>query len=209
MKTLVACALLLSIGAILPRESFAQGMDVGISGVALASIQPRDDTYIGGPYLNEGLGGIGPGVGAGISVITPSGFVASGEFTTARFERQQYGRLVGGSGINEGIAHTSRLHDSLLSALFGYAKSADRTRVLFLGGISVRLDEPTVDHVTRDSGASPAAVTGGIDVLRMLGERTTLVVGGRYSAVSRKHLASLGVGPHVLRIAAGIRVRVN
>ena len=159
MKTWLGYALFLSLGAVLPQESFAQGVDVGISGVDLASIQPRDDTYIGGPYLNEGLGGDGSGFGAGVSAITPGGFVAAGEFTTARFELQQAGRLVGGSGMGEGVAHTSRLQDSLLSGLIGYAMSAGRTRVLFLGGISAKLDSPTVERAPRDAVTSPVVVT--------------------------------------------------
>lgn len=221
MKGWVVVAVFLSVFALLPLEAFAQGIDVGVSGVGLVSIQPRDDTYIGGPYLNEGLGGIGPGFGTGVNVITASGFVVAGEFTMARYELIQYGRLVGGFGPNEGAPHTSRLNDSLLSGLVGYGKTTGRTRALFLGGIGLILDSPTVDGVPQTIqdppdgstlGAAtnfPLAVTGGIDVLRTLGTRTTLVVGGRYAFVERKNLNYLGIGPHVLRIGAGIRVRIN
>src|SRR5690348_14479376 len=70
---------------LLPHQSFAQGIDIGISGVGLLSVQPIDDTYVGGPYLNAGIGGFGPGFGAAINVIASNGFVTAGELTTARY----------------------------------------------------------------------------------------------------------------------------
>jgi hypothetical protein len=85
MKICVGYAVFLLVAAFLPRESFAQGMDAGISGVALVSLQPSDDSYVGGPYLSEGLGGLAPGFGAGVNIITRGGFVVAGEISTARF----------------------------------------------------------------------------------------------------------------------------
>src|SRR5262245_47398494 len=78
----------------------AQGADIGISGVGLLSIQPVDDKYVGDPYLSEGIGGVGPGFGAALNVIAPNGFVVVGEFSTARYSEQPYGRLVGGCSSN-------------------------------------------------------------------------------------------------------------
>lgn len=200
----VALTLVLS----LPCDSVAQSVDVGVSGVVLASIQPTDGTYVGGPYLSEGLGGIGPGFGAGVNVIAPNGLVVAVEFTTARLAVEQSGRLLSGWG-SEGIVHTSRLRDSLLNGLVGYAVSAGPTRLLMLGGLGIRLDEPTVDGVTRESDASSLVFTGGLDVVQDLGRRMGLVFTGRYSIVRRGSLDFLGVGPQVLRVGAGIRVRLN
>src|SRR6478736_400152 len=132
---------LMSVVTLMPVESFAQGVNVGASVFGLASIQPRDDTYIGGPYLSEGQGGFGPGLGGGISVIAPNGFVAAGEFTSAIFTVEQSGRLVSGCAISslECTTHTSSWHDHLLSGLIGYATSTGRTRGVFLGGVSKNL----------------------------------------------------------------------
>lgn len=117
MRLRLIHALLLSAAAGLPSECVAQqGPDIGVVLTALVSIQPTDDTY-GGPYLSEGLGGTGPGWGIGVTSILPSRLVAAGEFTTARFEAVQSGRLINGDGPNQGAERTSRLWDSLISQL--------------------------------------------------------------------------------------------
>jgi hypothetical protein len=193
-------------------DSFAQGTDVGISGVGSISVQPVDDTYVGSPYLSEGIGGVGPGFGAGVGVIFANGFVVAAEYSIARFETEQSGRLVAG----EGNVVTTRLRDSLLSGLAGYATTAGSTRVQILGGVSAKLDLPTIDGVEIDFANSleeeplPFALTAGVDILRRLSERASLVIGARYSFIERhERVQYLGIGPHVLRAGAGIRVRLN
>ena len=181
----------------------------------MLAVQPVDDAYVGGPYLSEGIGGFAPGFGAGVSIIAPGGLVVAAEWSTARFEQEQSGRLVGGGFPNESIPHATRLHDSLLSGLVGYAWSAGTTRVVILGGVSAKLDEPTIDGEPREPfevepEVFPLIPTGGLDVVKSLNSRTALVVGGRYSFVDRhENHIYLGIGRHVLRIAAGIRVRLN
>ena len=194
----------------------AQGTDVGVSGVGLLSIQLVDEAYVGSPYLSEGIGGLAPGFGAGVSIITSSGFVVAGELTTARFTQEQSGRLVEGcTGTSPCVDHTTKLHDSLLSGLVGYAWSGGNTRVMILGGASAKLDEPTIDGEPREpfevgDEPFPFVPTGGVDVLQSLNSRTALIVGARYSFIDRaENHQYLGIGPHVLRIAAGIRVRLN
>lgn len=200
---------------LLPHQSFAQGADIGISGVGLLAVQPVDDAYVGGPYLSEGIGGFAPGFGAGLSIIAPGGLVVAAEWSTARFEQQQSGRLVGGAFPNETVPHTTRLHDSLLSGLVGHAWSAGTTRVVILGGVSAKLDEPTINGEPREPfevepDVFPFIPTGGVDVLKSLNSRTAFIVGGRYSFVDRhENHQYLGIGRHVLRIAAGIRVKLN
>jgi hypothetical protein len=198
------------------RESLAQNTDVGFSGSGLISIQPVDDAYVGGPYLNEGIGGAGFGFGAGINVITPVGFVAAVEYSTARFEQEQYGRLVGGGYATEAVPHTTRLHDSLLTVLGGVALGAGPTRVVVQGGLSAKLDSPTVNgepreasEVNRDQGL-PFVPTGGLDLLRSLSPRASAMFSVRYSFTDRaENHQYLGIGPHILRVGAGLRVRVG
>ena len=96
----------------------------------------------------------------------------------------------------------------MLSGLVGYAESAGRARALWLGGRSMVLGSPTVDGVARGSG-STFAFTGGLDIHLMLGGRAALIIGGRYSRVQGRPQRSLGIGPHVMRIGMGIRVRTN
>jgi|RhiMethySRZTD1v2_1073278.scaffolds.fasta_scaffold450240_2 hypothetical protein len=215
MKRLIYAAITIA-SWLLPHPSFAQGADVGISGFGLLAIQPIDDAYVGSPYLSEGIGGPAPGFGGGLSIIAPGGFVAAVELSTARYEQEQSGRLVGGAFPNDSVPHTTRLHDSLLSGLIGYAWSARATRVVILGGLSAKLDEPTIDGEPREpfdvEGEERLRFvpTGGADLLKSLNSRTALIVGGRYSFVDRpENHRYLGIGRHVMRVAAGVRVRIN
>jgi hypothetical protein len=193
-------------------QARAQGTDVGASGVGLISFQPIDEAYVGGPYLSEAIGGIGPGFGAGVSAIFPNGIVIAAEYTTARYELEQEGRVVAG----EGRVVTTRLHDSLLSGLVGYATTASSTRIQVLGGVSAKLDLPTIDgqELSLDDSLKddplPFALTGGADLLQRLSARASLVIGARYSYIGRhERLEYLGIGTHVLRAGVGVRVRIN
>jgi hypothetical protein len=189
--------------------------DVGIQGVALLSIQPIDDSYVGSPYLSEGIGGLAAGFGGGLSVITSSGFTIGGEYTTARYEQVQNGRLVLGPFPLEQVPATTRLQDSLLSILGGYATRGS-TRVAFLGGVSLRLDRATINDVeaeeytTTGESVLPVGLTGGIDVLTPLASRVHMVFTARYTFNQRdERLQYLGIGPHIIRAGAGIRIRLN
>ena len=195
----------------------AQGLDVGISGVGLLSIQPIDDAYVGSPYLSEGIGGAAPGFGAALNVIAPNGFVVAGEFTTARYSQEQEGRLVEGCTVSTPcLVHTTTLHDSILSALAGYVNSGGRTRVQFVGGIGARLDSPEIDGEPRQASETnhdrgwPLVLAGGFDVMHALSARSALVVGARYGYGRRaENHRYLGVGPHMVRVSAGLRVRLH
>jgi len=209
MRVGVLVGLIVAIFAVNARAQ----ADVGVSGTALISIQPVDDAYVGSPYLSEGIGGMGPGFGAGLSVIAGNGFVIAGEYTTARFKHVQSGRLVLGGYPLEGIPATTRLKDSLLSILAGYAKG-ESTRLVLLGGISLRLDRPTINDVEAeeyDNGETVLpAFTGGVDVLHPLSSRVKLLISGRYTYNERDTRQQyLGIGPHVIRAGAGIRIKLN
>jgi len=205
--------ILLSLAAILftATEAFAQ--DIGIAGSALISIQPIDDAYVGGPYLSEGIGGFGPGFGASASVIAGNGFAAAFEYTTAWYEQEQSGRLVRGPFPQEGIPATTQLRDSLLNFLAGYATGRS-TRIVFLGGVSLRLDRPTIDDVEaedyeNDESVLPA-LTGGVDILHPLSTHVQLLITSRYTFNERDvRLQYLGIGPHIIRAGAGIRIKLN
>jgi len=199
--------------ALAGRPAFAQGADAGISGTGIMSIQPIDDGYLGGPYLNKGIGGIAPGFGAGFNVILPAGFVIATEYTTAFYEQEQNGRLVLGGFPLESVPVTTRLRDSLLHAMAGYATEG-ATRLLFLGGVSFKLDRATMDGVEAEEYEtdpdSQVAYTGGVDMLHRLGERTDLLISGRYTFNPRdKRLQYLGIGPHIIRAGVGVRIRLN
>jgi hypothetical protein len=165
MNTRLVCSALLIAAVIGPSDAHAQA-DVGIMTAALASVQPIDDAYVGSPYLSEGVGGIGPGFGVGVNVITSSGLVIATEYTTAVFETQHSGRTVLGGFPLEHVVATTRLRDSYLSVLLGYATSGT-TRIVLLGGMSARLGLTTIngedaeqfDTVTMTCGRSPAAST--------------------------------------------------
>ena len=197
----------------LPAPTLAQGADVGISGSALLSIQPIDDAYVGSPYLSEGIGGLGPGFGAGASVIAGNGFSVAFEFTKAWYEQQQSGRLVRGPFPQESIPATTRLHDSLLSFLAGYATGGS-TRLVFLGGVSLRLDRPTIDDVEaedyeNDEEVMPA-ITGGVDLIHPVSSRVQVLITGRYTFNERDlRQQYLGIGPHIIRAGAGVRIKLD
>jgi hypothetical protein len=215
MKQRLIRGLLAGLLWFLPHQSFAQTTEAGITFVGLASIQPIDDAYVGGPYLSEGIGGVAPGFGVGGNVIWSNGVTVAIEYTTAHFEREQGGRLVDGV-YGGGGPHTTRLKDSLLSGLAGYVAGTGTTRVMILGGVSAKLDLPTVDGVERedleseDENTFPLVFTGGVDVIRALSGRVSLTFGARYSFIDRKvSLQYLGIGRDVLRAGVGIRVRLN
>jgi hypothetical protein len=180
MKTRLICSI--AIGLCFAASPASAQIDVGVSAAALLAIQPIDDSYVGSPYLSEGIGGIAPGFTAGASVIVKNGLVVAGEYSTVRFEKVQNGRLVLGGFPLEGVPATTRLHDSLLTVLAGYAKGGS-TKVVFLGGISVRLDRPTIDDVEaedyeNDEGVLPP-LTGGVDVIHSVSSRAQVLITAR------------------------------
>lgn len=195
-----------SVLALLPTNSLAQGVDVGIIGEVLQAIQPPADTF-SGPYVSGDLGKYSQGFGVGLNAIWPSGLVAGAEFTLARFEGTVSGRQINGFGPNEGRARAGRMDDSLLVGLIGYAKTTGRARVLFLGGGGLALNSMTIDDQPWGPDAPRPLVTGGLDVLFTLGTRAAFIAGGRYAMVFRG--GNLLMGPHVIRIGAGIRVRIH
>ena len=147
----------------------------------------------------------------------PNGFAVVGEFTTARYSQQQNGRLIEGCTLSTPcLSHTTTLHDSILSGLVGYANTGGRTRLQFVGGIGARLDSPEIDGEPRDASETnhdrgmPFVLTGGFDVMHSLSARSALVLGARYAYGERaENHRYLGIGAHIFRVSAGLRVRLN
>lgn len=111
----------------------AQGVDVGVSGIGLVSVQPADEG-LGDVYLDVDIRSVRPGFGVGVSAIAPSGFVVAAEFSRAGLEGTASGRSINGSGADQGRLRDVRLNSWLVSGLLGYSITMDRTRVLFLVG---------------------------------------------------------------------------
>jgi hypothetical protein len=204
---LVVSALLLT--ATVPDLAAQTGAapDVAVSVQGIASWQPVDDTYVGGPYLDKGLGGVGPGVALGID-LTARRFAFAAEYSWAAIDVIQTGRLV--SGTAEG-----QLRDSVLSFLAGPVWSSPNASIAALAGLSLGPRQPQQNGVSIDTWPDPAAnegkgliaFTAGALVHGPRTGRVGLVASAKYSLLPRTRRAQeLGVGPHVLRFGAGVRV---
>ena len=182
------------------NEAAAQ-TDVAIDLVGLVSIQPVDESWVGMPYLDVGLGGIGPGFGIAGHAVMSNGFTVGAEFSMAFFSELQEGRLISGSRL--GVFEVNTLHDALLSGVAGYTQRSGNTAVRYLAGGGTLLSDRSKSH-------GPIVPTGGIDVVHGLSNRAALVVTARYAYVPRNdNGTSLAAGSHVIRAGAGIRIRLN
>jgi hypothetical protein len=85
-----------------------------------------------------------------------------------------------------------------------------------VGGISVRLDRPTINDEEAEAypdngdGVLPVGLTGGVDVLQSIATRAQLMFTARYTFNERDTRQQyLGIGPHIIRAGAGIRITLN
>jgi hypothetical protein len=207
----IATLLLIAVAPDLAAQTSA-APDVAVSFQGIGSWQPVDDTYVGpsGPYLDKGLGGIGPGVAMGVDV-TARRFAFSAEYNWAAINVTQTGRLV--SGTAEG-----QLRDSVLSLLAGPVWSSPKASIAALAGLSFVPRQPQQNGVSIDTWPDPAANEGkgliafttGALVYGPRTGRVGLVASAKYSLLPRTRRAQeLGVGPHVIRFGAGVRVRLT
>jgi hypothetical protein len=210
------CLLGLCAAVAVSQTAEAQSMDamVSVNGSGLASIQPIDDFYVGpsGPYLDKGLGGIGPGVSVGGNVVAGRRVVLNAEYSSAWLEVDQNGRLVTGG------AATGRLHDSMLTAIGGAHLGNGTARVQVLGGVSRLFGTPTSSGVATDRpeesgtvGVRRVVPTAGLDLVHGLGSSISLLLTSRgYFFVDRSERArQLGIGRHIVRVGVGIRIAVG
>jgi len=176
---------------------------VALTGAALASVQPADNTYVGpgGPYLDRGLSGVGFGAAAGMLIIQGR-LAAAGELSTGSVAATQQGRLVGGTS-------DSTLRDTMASGLVGIATESQR--LIALIGISWLGSTAALNGVAgSDPDAGHIGLTGGVDLSTNASSRVALVGTVRYSFVARsQHLQQLGVGSQIVHAGFGIRLRLN
>jgi hypothetical protein len=210
----VFCSLLLAV-TFATRDASAQ-TDAGVSASGLLTIQPVDNFFANRPYVDHGIGGLSPGLAAGVSVMTPVGLVLIGEFSTANLQQLQQGRLVDSIFNVRSSTVDTRIRDSLWSGLIGYATRGPSRRLIVTAGASRVTTTITADVPMRTDPAFERlqerrqyAITVGADLLSDLGSRTSLMVGGRYTVADRSTAArQLGAGPHIVRLSAGIRFRL-
>ena len=183
---------------------------VAVNAAGLISVQPVDSTYVGprGPYLNEGLGGVGPGFAMGLNVITRR-IALVFEYSMAWLSADQQGRLVPG-----GSAHT-QLHDSMLTALVGTDGGVGPMRSQLLAGISQVLDDPTANgesiYGTASNGPRRLALTLGLDVTSATASRVNVVATIRVSpwVGGNPRREQLGIGSLVVRAGVGARIAIG
>jgi hypothetical protein len=186
------------------QETSSNRTVVAATVVGLISIQPVDPTYVGpgGPYLDRGLGGNAFGAGAGLNILGPGWFSATVEVSTpGEISVSQHGRIVDG-------AAEGRLRETLIGVLAGWANKA---RTLQLqGGIGGIVGTPTLNGVEISDSGSHVAFGAGVDAAWPIASRISVVVDGRYWVASRAGRAPfIGVGDQIVRLGAGIRIRLN
>jgi len=191
-----------------PCSALAQGLDVGVIGTALISIE-TESLYAGGAgdtYLDDGLGGKGPGVGISLDASAPSGLTAVVEFSSARMKAVQRGRLVAGGPV------TTTVNDAMLVGMLGWAKG-DHHRFTILAGGGRSFGTPSIDGETindSDNGNRGSLVlTAGLNAAHHLTSRISLVGTARYAKMIRtSQVEQLGLGEHVYRFGGGLRIRL-
>jgi len=216
MLLALALVLLAATSSSAQGPATAKRPSVNLSVLGLASIHPVDDAYVGGPYLDRGLGGVGPGAAVMVDLVGPTGPTLAVEFSAANVDVFQTGRLVGGQDTGAGGA-TGRLRDPMLSILGGFTFGRTTTTTVVVGPGYVdavptqdgeridRFDDPAVEE-----GAGQIAVGGGLHSRRALGHRVSLVASARYARVPRSLRAQeLGVSPHVFRLGLGLSLRLG
>lgn len=192
---------------------------VSLTGAGLITLQPADGAWVGSPYLDKGLAGVGPGLAVGMNVVAGRWFTMTAEYGTGWLSVEQTGRNaapIHPSDCSFGgpCSSTGRLHDSMLSALGGVHTRVGSARLQWLAGVSRLFGTPTGNDVALVDTQRPAprrmAFTAGADFVRGLGSRTSLVVTGRYFHVDRSERArQRGVGRHVVRVGVGVRIALQ
>jgi hypothetical protein len=171
--------------------------------VALVSYQPEGYDGTGGPYLDNSLGGVEPGL-----ALTFEGFVArrwllAAELSsTTSLEAVQSGRFVVGGGP---ALATHR--DTLVSLLSGAQIPVGDGAVEVKGGASLALGTPKQGDVPANGDSGRFALTVGLDGVVPLTPKLDLVPSLRYSHVWRgENALFVGLGDHIFRAGVGVRV---
>lgn len=174
---------------------------------ALLSVQPAGPANP--PYLSEGLGGVVPGVSAGLDVPLAASWLLGVEMnTTWPIRRDQIGRFVDGprvAGTTAGHA-VGRHSDTFVSILPSLLTRGESAHLILRAGVSLVLGEPRRgDEQYADSPAGHIAFTAGADVPVRRGP-LAITPFGRYSLVRRGTDADrFGLGRHVFRLGVDFR----
>lgn len=187
----------------------AQGVDVGVIATGLISVA-TESSYAGGEgstYLDDGLGGKGPGFGVSLDASAPNGFTGVVEFSSARMKAVQRGRIIGGGPV------TTTLNDAMLIGMIGWAKG-DHHRFTILAGGGRLFGTPSMDGEpivdTNIDNRSRLVLTAGLNAAHHLSSRVSLVGTARYSKLTRTSRADeLGISDHIYRFGAGLRIRLS
>ncbi len=205
-----ATYLLVSVIAGCATSARAQDLTAGVSATAGLTVNSVDSYYVGpeGPYLKEGLGGLGYPA-ASLAVDAGLGQLAVlGEVSNGALSKDLQGRLVpGGDG-------KGRVRDTLLSLLAGPQFSIGSTRLRLLGGVSRLYSEVSVDDVDIDPVPVPlrrTAFTMGGDAAWPAHGRIEYMGSMRITpGIDRTERArGLGVGHVTMRVTFGIRIALT
>jgi hypothetical protein len=175
----------------------------------IVSMQPADNSRVGAPYLDRGLGGGAPGLAIGLDRRGRNGSVGLELSATMRLGTVQSGRFVyGGACYPSSVAspdcRSSRStgRDTVLAALVGVGGKEAQVKV-GVGGVLTQ----TVQGGEPATAAGVVAVVG-CDVAGPIGRRTDLVMTFRYARAFRDDETTLytGLGSHIFRLGVGIRL---
>ncbi len=204
-----AAAMLLVLASADPTVAQQRLVDAAVTATGGVSVQPTDQSYVGGPYLDKALGGVGPTVSAGLNVRFPRVLTIAAEYSTGWLQDAQSGRIVGGERV------PGRLRDSMASVLGGIYVRRGATTTQLLGGVSRLLTTPTSGgvaiEVASDEKLRRHVWTLGLDMATQLTSRVSLLISSRaYLNVDRGTSAQqIGIGRQIFRLGAGLRWRVG
>lgn len=209
MKPMLVAALFIAAGATDAAAQTWPPVRVNGSVQGLVSWQPVRRNIGGPPYIDRGLGGLGPGLAAGAD-STIGRLALDVEYSRARIRVTQTGRLAGGTSVGT-------LADPLFTLLGGVTFPAGTRELLTLSaGMSIVSAQPERNGVPVpdwDGLSGPTRSVGLTTGFRYNGDgvgRVGWTVTGRYSHMPRSNVAaSLGVSAHVIRVGAGVRFRLR
>ena len=199
-------ALILAAWAAAPAAAGAQNVDAAIAATGLVSIEPIEDGF-SSPYLSGQLGRFGTGFGVELASVIRK-FAIAGEITTAQDELMLSGRLVNGSGPNEGRSALSVERQTFVTLLAGYAAGGPNTRVVVLGGGSKIFNKHTREGVENTINF-PWSLTTGVDVTFGSARRLGFIANARYTFTRALYDGASANDDQVLRIGAGVRIRLD
>ena len=205
-RVFVAAVFVVAVSAPADAQDRTQA---AVTGAGLLSIQPTDDAYLGLPYLDHALGGIGPGLLLGFHVRYRR-VAFNAEYTTTWIEVQQAGRTVPGGISPVGGSGPGRLRDSMVSALVGAHLGRDKTTTDILAGVSQLIDTPTSSGMPIEGFGTDVrrqVFTAGVDVVHQVASRASIVMTARgYLGVDRSApQQQVGIGRQIFHVGAGVR----